>query len=116
MKKFWLYFRGWLDEPFNFFTAAGLCVIGLIFIALHFKHVYPDVLWITIFGNITAILFFALLSFAGIISMRSRTLPIFIIPVEGVPAVIMGGVLTIGSSYLAIFILYKTISLLFSIK
>jgi hypothetical protein len=116
MKKFWLYFRGWLDEPFNLITVGVLFITGLFAIALHYKHIYPDTVWVTIFGNFTGILFFALSSFAGITTMRSRTLPIFIIPIKGISALIMGGALTIVSSYLAIFILYKTILLLFSIK
>jgi hypothetical protein len=115
MKGFWRYFRGWLDEPFNSIVLAGLCVFILLAISLSLNERYPQAVWVDMIGIFVGILLFTLMAITGILAIRQRYLPIFIIPITGVPAVILGILLSVISFYIAIRLVWSEVLLFFSL-
>jgi hypothetical protein len=115
MKGFRRYFRGWLDEPFNSIGLGILCVIGLIIIWSSLRDRYPRAVGVDILGDFAGILLFALMAITGILAIHQKYLPVFIIPITGIPAVILGILLSIIGFYFGIRWIWHDILLFFSL-
>ena len=108
MKGFWRYFKGWMDDPYNAFVVGGLIVVILYYLYMMLKKYYPSMIWVNILGSFAQLLIFFGIAFAGFLAIRHKYLPVFIIPIEGIPAMVIGFfLLGIGGVLIIQFVSYE---------
>jgi len=111
MRKLLLYLLGWLDDVFNLILVLLLFVFCLVAVALYLQNLFPQQIWTTILVHFVFLLFCFLSIFAGITFIRTRKLPIFIIPTQGKFALVFGVIFTIVSFYITVNELFEIFSL-----
>lgn len=90
MKRFLIYLRGYIEEPSQLFAVLLLLVFLVIAVWLPIRAKLPSSLLVKIVDMVTVIGLFSLGGIMGIVWIIRKEANIFIVPIKGIFAVVLG--------------------------
>jgi len=104
MKRIINLLRGWIDGTQNLLVLWFLFILFLLIIRVPLTNRFPESLLVTIVNSITVLSIFLCAVIWGVVIIKNKEAPIFIVPLKGTGAIIFGTILALGG--LVIFLWY----------